>query len=163
MDYGEAHSVAHKHSRYGRHYPTGLYPSWSAQDPLHFLGHSMGGTTVNTLIVLLRSGLFGADAHPDMVASSTTLFSPFRGTQFVYILGESTQQAPYIRQLSVSISPRLSGTLGNSLSSFRSARLSLKPSIPCLMSRLYFLPTSDLTSIATPGHFRPRISPSHKC
>ena len=71
----------------------------------------MGGTTVNTLIVLLRHGLFGADAHPDMVASSTTLFSPFRGTQFVYILGESTDQSPLIRRLSVSPSHQLSWNL----------------------------------------------------
>jgi hypothetical protein len=70
----------------------------------------MGGTTVNTLIVLLRSGLFGADVRPDMVASSTTLFAPFRGTQFVYILGESTEQAPCIQLLSVSTSPELSET-----------------------------------------------------
>ena len=71
VDYGETHALKHKHARYGRHYPRGQYASWSKDDPLHFLGHSIGGPTLTTLVVLLRTGFFGEDAHPDMVASVT--------------------------------------------------------------------------------------------
>ena len=68
VDYGESHSEEHKHARFGRHHDNGLYPTWSTTNPLHFLGHSLGGPTVTKLIMLLRSGFFPG-GHPDMVAS----------------------------------------------------------------------------------------------
>ncbi len=52
-------------------------------------------------MTLLRSGFFGRTSHPDMVASVTTLSAPFRGTQFVYDLGESLDSLLMSQQFSV--------------------------------------------------------------
>lgn len=41
VDYGKEHSRIHSHSRHGRTNTTALYPQWSRQHPLHFLGHSI--------------------------------------------------------------------------------------------------------------------------
>ena len=41
VDYGEEHSQFHGHNRFGRTYKEGLYPSWSEDDPVYMLGHSM--------------------------------------------------------------------------------------------------------------------------
>ena len=41
VDYGAQHSSRHRHDRYGRTFPVGLYPQWSVKHPLHFLGHSV--------------------------------------------------------------------------------------------------------------------------
>lgn len=40
VDYGKEHSAAYGHSQYGRT-TQGLYPQWSSENPLHFLGHSI--------------------------------------------------------------------------------------------------------------------------
>ncbi|KAF8330408.1 uncharacterized protein EI90DRAFT_3060651 [Cantharellus anzutake] len=84
VDYGEEHAKKHKHRRFGRHHSIGLYPSWSVEHPLHFIGHSMGGVTVVKMMTLMRDGFFGPDVHSDMVASVTSVGSPFRGTQLTY-------------------------------------------------------------------------------
>ncbi|KAF9270020.1 alpha/beta-hydrolase [Marasmius fiardii PR-910] len=100
VDYGEEHSKQHGHARYGRTCDEGLYPQWSQRYPLHFLGHSVGGPTILKLQHLLKSGHFGDHAHPDMILSVNTVFSPFRGTQLVYTLGERVDAAPAVRPLS---------------------------------------------------------------
>ncbi|EAU92760.1 lipase [Coprinopsis cinerea okayama7 len=101
VDYGSSHSSEHNHARYGRTHPTGIYPRWSKERPLHFLGHSIGGPTIIKLQHLMKEGHFGKDADPDMVLSVTSICSPFRGTQLVYTLGESTHSAPSVRPFSV--------------------------------------------------------------
>ena len=40
VDYGEAHAKEFGHVQYGRKYD-GLYPEWSVEKPLHFIGHSL--------------------------------------------------------------------------------------------------------------------------
>ncbi|KAI0778326.1 alpha/beta-hydrolase [Trametes elegans] len=100
VDYGYEHSRENKHSRYGRTYDTGLYPEWSEDRPLHFLGHSMGGPTITKLQWLLSTGFFGKAFSPHMILSVNTVSSPFRGTQLVYSLGEDTNSAPNVRPLS---------------------------------------------------------------
>lgn len=86
VDYGEDHSNFHRHLRFGRTHSKGLYPQWSLERPLHFLGHSMvlqptpitltlandanqGGPTIVKLQSLLKQGHFGPNAHPDMILS----------------------------------------------------------------------------------------------
>ncbi|KAJ8083779.1 hypothetical protein PM082_002545 [Marasmius tenuissimus] len=101
VDYGEEHSKQHGHARYGRTIEDGLYPQWSKQNPLHFLGHSIGGPTILKLQYLIKCGHFGDHVHPDTVLSVNTVFSPFRGTQAVYTLGERVDAAPYVRPLSL--------------------------------------------------------------
>ncbi|GJE85878.1 alpha/beta hydrolase fold-containing protein [Phanerochaete sordida] len=101
VDYGAEHSQASRHARYGRYHSSGLYPEWSPEKPVHFIGHSMGGPTVTKLQWLLGSGFFGKSETPDMVLSLVTVSSPFRGTQAVYTLGERTEGAPRVRPFSV--------------------------------------------------------------
>lgn len=40
VDYGEDHSQECGHLRFGKTYE-GLYPEWSEENPVHFLGHSL--------------------------------------------------------------------------------------------------------------------------
>ncbi|PIL31817.1 hypothetical protein GSI_06521 [Ganoderma sinense ZZ0214-1] len=101
VDYGAKHSHENGHARYGRTYTEGLYPEWSSECPLHFLGHSMGGPTVIKLQWLITNGFFGKQYHPDMILSINTVSAPFRGTQLVYTLGEDTRDAPSVRWFSV--------------------------------------------------------------
>lgn len=108
VHYGLEHSLEHSHRRFGRTHTRGLYPSWSPAHPLHFLGHSMGGPTVTTMLTLIREGFFDDDANTkgipiddSMITSVTAVSAPFRGTGIVYGLGERTDVAPAVRQLSV--------------------------------------------------------------
>ncbi|KAF9512387.1 hypothetical protein BS47DRAFT_1067131 [Hydnum rufescens UP504] len=101
VDYGEDHARESGHARYGRHYPTGLYPSWSKQYPIHFVTHSLGGTTVTVMQSLIKSGHFGSSAHPDMVASLAAVSAPFKGTPFVFWIGEDKKSAPDIKFFSI--------------------------------------------------------------
>ncbi|KDQ63316.1 hypothetical protein JAAARDRAFT_169006 [Jaapia argillacea MUCL 33604] len=101
LDYGEQHAIEHKHRRFGRNNHCGLYPLWSRERPLHFLGHSLGGPTIVKLQSLLRQGFFGIHLRPDMILSVNALSAPFRGTPLTYVFGESTTNAPSVRQFSL--------------------------------------------------------------
>lgn len=89
VDYGEEHARSHEHRRFGRTHGTGLYPQWSKDNPLHFLGHSLvrtivthisrhlvdreqGGPTILKLQWLLENGFFGVRYHPEMILSANT-------------------------------------------------------------------------------------------
>ncbi|TFK94409.1 alpha/beta-hydrolase [Polyporus arcularius HHB13444] len=100
VDYGEKHAEEYGHDRFGRTHEVGLYPDWSVDHPLHFLGHSLGGQTIIKLQWMLSTGFFGRRYHPDMILSVNTVSTPFRGTQLVYALGEETQHAPDVRPFS---------------------------------------------------------------
>ncbi|KAI0784978.1 alpha/beta-hydrolase [Abortiporus biennis] len=101
VDYGEEHAMIHGHSRYGRTHNHGLYPQWSIENPLHFLGHSLGGPTITKLQWLMKLGFFGSQYNPDMIRSISTISAPFRGTQLVYLLGERVDSAPSVRPFSI--------------------------------------------------------------
>ena len=53
------------------------------------------------LQALLAQKHFSKDDHPDMILSVTSVSAPFRGTQLVYTLGESTKNAPDVRPWSI--------------------------------------------------------------
>jgi len=101
VDYGREHAETHGHSQFARVHRQGLYPEWSKDKPLHFLGHSLGGPTITKLQWLISTGFFGKSHHPDMIISVTAVSSPFRGTQLVYSLGERTDRPPAVRPLSI--------------------------------------------------------------
>ncbi|THH33439.1 hypothetical protein EUX98_g795 [Antrodiella citrinella] len=102
LDYGAEHAAEHGHAtQYGRTYVDGLYPDWSNESPLHFLGHSFGGPTITKLQWLLKTGFFGDEYGADMLLSVTTVSSPFRGTSIVYLFGERVDSAPQVRFFSV--------------------------------------------------------------
>jgi triacylglycerol esterase/lipase EstA (alpha/beta hydrolase family) len=57
VDYGEDHSLQFGHARFGRKY-RGSYTSWSRDFPIHVVGHSLGGSTVRMLQVLILDYAF---------------------------------------------------------------------------------------------------------
>lgn len=107
VDYGEAHSKAHGHERYGRVYTaeTALVENWGGETPkgqrikINLVGHSFGGETVRLLTSLLAygdeaekttsgdevSGLFSG-GKSDWVNSVTTLCSPHNGSTLFYVV-----------------------------------------------------------------------------
>jgi len=91
-------------ARYGRTFATGLYPSWSSTNPVHFIAHSLGGTTITVLQTLIASGHFKEvrDASNDMISSLNTVAAPFKGTPFSYMLGKSYENSVDTRFWSVS-------------------------------------------------------------
>ncbi len=95
-DYGEAHSAAAGHDRYGRDY-TGnavMGEPWDMKSPINLLGHSFGGETVRMLASLLAYGDEGERAasgedcsplfkggHGKAVHAVIALSSPHNGSQ----------------------------------------------------------------------------------
>ncbi len=95
VDYGEAHSKAHGHDRYGFNYEgkATMGEPWNLKDKINLVGHSFGGATVRLLTSLLAFGdadeiaatgentssLFKG-GH-DCVHSCITLSAPHNGSQ----------------------------------------------------------------------------------
>ena len=100
VDYGEAHSKAHNHERFGTEYTEPLVPDWSKKAKLNLIGHSFGGETVRMLASLMANGdeaemkatgketseLFKG-GKADWIFSVTTLASPHNGSQLTEIAG----------------------------------------------------------------------------
>ncbi len=93
VDYGKAHSERCHHKQFGRNYHTPLIEHWSAENKIHLIGHSFGGTTVRMLCHLLTHGApeeveaSGANVSPlfkggkgDWICSLTAICSPLNGT-----------------------------------------------------------------------------------
>ena len=95
VDYGEAHSKAHGHDRYGFSYEgkATMGEPWNLKDKINLVGHSFGGATVRLFISLLTYGdadeiaATGKDTSPlfkgghDCVHSCITLSAPHDGSQ----------------------------------------------------------------------------------
>ncbi len=107
VDYGEAHSAAHGHARYGRSYDAALVPNWGDKEnggqrmKINLIGHSFGGATVRMLASLLANGSEAemaatvAETSPlftggkqDWVFSVTTLCAPHNGSQLTCIVDD---------------------------------------------------------------------------
>lgn len=105
VDYGEAHSKAHNHERYGRTYDTPLFEGWGTKKnggqriKINLIGHSFGGNAVRTLAYLLEYGdqsekdATGSDTSPlftggkgDWVNSVTTLCAPNNGSSLTCVI-----------------------------------------------------------------------------
>lgn len=100
VDYGEAHSKAHNHDRYGFSYegvPL-MGKVWNPEDKINLVGHSFGGETIRLFTSLMTFGCedeisaTGENTSPffkgghDSVHSCITLSSPHNGTQVANIL-----------------------------------------------------------------------------
>ncbi len=100
VDYGEAHSKAHNHDRFGFSYvghPLMGEP-WDPDEKINLVGHSFGGETIRLFTSLMTFGAMeeisasGDDISPlfkgghDSVHSCITLSSPHNGTQVANIL-----------------------------------------------------------------------------
>ena len=93
VDYGKAHSAERNHKQFGRNYEKPLIEDWSAENKIHLIGHSFGGTTIRMLAHLLTYGApeeiaaSGSNASPlfkggkgDWIASLTAICTPLNGT-----------------------------------------------------------------------------------
>lgn len=93
VDYGKAHSAKRGHKQFGRNYEKPIIPDWSAENKIHLIGHSFGGTTVRMLAHLLTHGApeeveaSGENVSPlfkggkgDWICSVTAICSPLNGT-----------------------------------------------------------------------------------
>lgn len=108
VDYGEAHSKAHNHERYGRTYSKPLVEGWGEKinggqlQRINLVGHSFGGATVRLLTSLLEYGsdteknASGNNVSPlfeggkgDWVFSVTTLCAPHNGSTLTEIINDS--------------------------------------------------------------------------
>lgn len=71
-------------------HPLALYPAWDAAHPVHFIGHSQGGTTIRALVELLEHGSPDDEGGHTLyqggkvgwVRSVTTISTPHNGTTF---------------------------------------------------------------------------------
>ncbi|NLK46397.1 MAG: hypothetical protein GX297_07070 [Treponema sp.] len=111
-DYGEEHSKNAGHKRYSRQYDNPEYPQWNSENPLHFVGHSMGAPLIRLLQYYLAEDYFykncGFQEHTssDWIVSITTIAGVHNGSTLTWILGadENTgllkKDAKFIRFLS---------------------------------------------------------------
>lgn len=102
VDYGEAHSKAHGHERFGKEYTEPLFEGWGGKTEagqikkINLVGHSFGGETVRLLASLME---FGDEAEKqtsgevsplfkggkgEWVNSVTTLCSPHNGSTLFF-------------------------------------------------------------------------------
>ena len=105
VDYGEAHSKAHNHERFGREYTEPLIAQWGEKInggqriKINLIGHSFGGATVRLLSSLLAYGSEEEKAATegeisplfeggkgDWVYSVTALCAPHNGSSLTEVL-----------------------------------------------------------------------------
>lgn len=96
VDYGEVHSSEAGHERFGRT-RAALHPDWSAANPVHLVGHSMGGPTIWLLQHLLDIDFFGWGSTARWVASVNSISGVLNGSTAVYFLG-CDEQTGLIRE-----------------------------------------------------------------
>src|SRR6185369_15680765 len=141
VDYGMLHANANGHLRkpedfWHNHrtcYP-GLYPSWDATHPVHFVTHSMGGQTARMLVQLLAAN--GAPSNPSLfpyavnaswVKSVTTISTPNDGTTLAYRV---VDWVPVVQQLVTGIAGLTGGTFAQTIYDFKMDQWQIGPRLP---------------------------------
>lgn len=115
VDYGQAHSKANNHARYGRTYDSPMFEGWGEKSAggqikkINLVGHSFGGLTIRLFVSLLENGApeevaaTGEDTSPlflggqgDLVHSVTTICSPNNGATLVTAFENFNILSPFI-------------------------------------------------------------------
>ncbi len=79
VDYGQEHANVCGHKRFGKKHQA-LHPEWSAQNPIHLVGHSMGGQTIRLLTEFLAQDFFGVGSDETWVKSVSSISTPHNGS-----------------------------------------------------------------------------------
>ena len=96
VDYGEAHSLAHNHRRYGRSYDEPLFEGWGERNSdgnvkkINLIGHSFGGTTARMLAYLLTYG-----CEDEVNASGENVSPLFTGGKEYLVCSVTTIATPH--------------------------------------------------------------------
>ena len=107
VDYGEAHSKAMGHPRYGEDYSgRPLINKFDAENKINLVGHSFGGATIRLFAEILANGSkeemdatgdnssdFFKGGKADYIYSLTTLAAPHNGTT-AYLVAEDLSNDP---------------------------------------------------------------------
>ncbi len=87
VDYGAQHANDAGHDRYGHQYTEALHPAWSEAQPVHLVGHSMGGPTAFLLQQLLAEDYFGWNSNERWIASISSISGVLNGSTATYYMG----------------------------------------------------------------------------
>lgn len=95
VDYGAEHANRCGHTRYKKNRnaqgttttSSPLTVPWSANAPIHVIGHSFGGNTALKLVELLQKDYWGDGTSSEWIVSVTCICSPLRGCTFPFVLG----------------------------------------------------------------------------
>tara|TARA_B100000609_G_scaffold102204_1_gene81233 strand:- start:341 stop:1501 length:1161 start_codon:yes stop_codon:yes gene_type:complete len=130
VDYGFSHSEKNKIIRMptGKSY-AGLYPQWSNENPVHLIGHSMGGQTARMLHYLLTTEInqnsskkeesaFLGQSNSGWIKSITTISTPHDGTTLSHII---TSTIPYVQYFA-----GIAGLFGNNYFHFDLEQFGIK-------------------------------------
>ncbi|XP_039115326.1 lipase-like [Dioscorea cayenensis subsp. rotundata] len=103
VDYGEEHSRACGHSRFGRVYDQGHYPIWDDQHPIHVVGHSAGAQVIRVLQQMLADKAFEGyeNTNEDWVLSVTSLSGALNGTTRTYFDGMQPEDGRTMKPISL--------------------------------------------------------------
>lgn len=92
VDYGADHAARAGHARFGRDFTgKGFVPDWSASNPVHLVGHSLGAQTIRCLQQLLASDAWGWGSDARWVASISTISGVLNGSTLTYFFGVDEQ------------------------------------------------------------------------
>uniref|UniRef100_K3WXL6 Lipase-like C-terminal domain-containing protein n=1 Tax=Globisporangium ultimum (strain ATCC 200006 / CBS 805.95 / DAOM BR144) TaxID=431595 RepID=K3WXL6_GLOUD len=93
VDYGEQHASEADHARFGVTFETSLHPEWSADNPVHLVGHSFGATTGIELYQLLCADFFGVGSNHKWIRSIVSVAGPLTGSTLSHMMGLETRDA----------------------------------------------------------------------
>jgi hypothetical protein len=87
VDYGEEHAKHTTHLRFGQTFEKALHPTWSEQNPIHLVGHSLGALTALEFYQLVSADFFGIGSNHKWVRSITSIAGPLTGSTLTHMVG----------------------------------------------------------------------------